>query len=113
MREKSFQKAEKFSMSALAATVEREARELLPRVIGQECAKVIAFKAGSTRRSAANWQKGENLPTVPHFIALARQYPELRRKVLDWLDASTGDSGDDPSRLLDEIARFLHQKGKR
>jgi hypothetical protein len=111
MRERNFRGAEKFPMSALAATIEREAREILPRVIGRECAKVLAFKAGSTKRSAVNWQNGDHLPSVPHFIALARQYPELKSKVLEWLEASTGENERDPAQVLNDIARLLQQRG--
>lgn len=113
MREKNHQKAESFHMSALAARVEREALELLPRVIGQECAKVVAFQAGARRRTAANWQKGDNLPSLPHFVALARQYPELRTKLLDWVDAHMGENDQDPSKLANDLARFLQERGKK
>lgn len=109
MRERNYRGAESFPMSVFAATVEREAREIIPRVIGRECAKILAFKAGSTKRSAINWQNGEHLPSVPHFIALARQYPELKRKVLEWLEASTGDNERDPQQVLSEIARLLQR----
>jgi hypothetical protein len=111
MRERNFRGAENFPMSALAATIEREARELLPRVIGRESAKVLAFRAGSTKRSAINWQNGDHLPSVPHFIALARQYPELKMKVLEWLEASTGENERDPAQVLNDIARLLQRRG--
>lgn len=96
------------SMTALAVTIEREALELLPRLLQKEPAKVIAFKAGArSTRTAENWQAGINLPQVPAFLALASQLPELKAKVLEWLDASTGDAESDPQRVLDEIAKLM------
>jgi transcriptional regulator with XRE-family HTH domain len=101
-------------MSA-ALAIEQELVALVPSTLQRDrrSAKVIALRVGTTPKAVENWRQGNNLPTIPHFIALARQYPELRVKVLEWLDASTGDSGEDPSRLLNDIARFLQQRGKR
>lgn len=110
MRETSFRNAETFPMSALAAQIELEAREIVPRVIGREPAKVIAFKAGATPRAAQNWQAGDNLPSLPHFIALAKQYPELRAKVLEWLDAEQGENERDPMRVLHELQTLLQSR---
>lgn len=100
-------------MTAFALQVEQEAREFVPRVLAREPAKVVAFKGGATQRSAENWQGGACLPQVPHFFALARQYPELKAKALEWLDASTGESGEDPARVLDEIARLVNRRIER
>lgn len=95
-------------MTALATTIEREALELLPRLLQREPAKVIAFKAGvRSPRTAENWQTGVNLPQVPAFLSLARQFPELKAKVLEWLDASMGENEQDPARVLDEIAKLM------
>lgn len=108
MREKTGGFTENLSgrtMTALAVQIERELREIVPRVMAGHSAKIIAFKAGSTPRTAENWQAGLNLPQGPHLIMLARQFPELRTKVLEWLDAEQGDS--DPSRVLDEIAKLM------
>lgn len=93
-------------MTALALQIEQELRDIVPRVTARQSAKVIAFNAGATQRTAENWQAGLNLPQGPHLIMLARQFPELRSKVLEWLDADSGD-GNDPSRVLDEIAKLV------
>lgn len=87
--------------------VEKDLRAMLPRVLASEPSKVVAFKARATQRTADNWREGLNLPQVPHFIMLARQYPELRAKVLEWMDASTGDSGDNPQEVIDQIHKLL------
>lgn len=68
-------------------------------------AKEIARDVGASPRTVENW-RGGTLPSVPHFIALARQIPELRQHVLQWLEADQG-SGEDPARLANEIAQFL------
>lgn len=111
MQEKTGKKPETFGkgvrLMVAALAIEQDLRDMIPRMLAREPAKIIAFKATATPRTAANWQEGLNLPQVPHFIMLARQYPELRAKVLEWLDASTGDSGDDPSRVLNEIQKLI------
>ena len=99
------------SMTALAIQIEQECREIIPRVTERQSAKIIAFKAGSTQRSAENWQAGLCLPQVPHFLALANQIPELKAKVLEWLGASARDSGENPPAVLDQIAKLL-QRGQ-
>ena len=78
--------AGKFSPRArkISAHVESELRELVPRVLGRESAKVIAFHLGVPQRTAENWQAGLNLPNLPHFFALAELFPELRDKSLEW-----------------------------
>ncbi|MBN9497836.1 MAG: hypothetical protein J0H39_13855 [Alphaproteobacteria bacterium] len=111
MRERNGKNPETFGkggrLMVAAVAIEQDLRDMIPRLLAREPAKVIAFKTAATPRSAANWQEGLHLPQVPHFIMLARQYPELRAKVLEWLDASTGDSGEDPSRVLNEIHRLI------
>lgn len=99
-------------MTALAVTIEREALELLPRLLQKEPAKVIAFKAGArSPRTAENWQNGVNIPQVPAFLALANQIPELKAKVLEWLGAK-GEEGarDDSERVLHEIQTLLQKR---
>ena len=114
MRERSFKNAESFgrraTSAAIAFNIERDIREIMPRVLARESAKVIAFKANATERSAQNWQDGVNLPHVPHFLMLARQYPALRSKVLEWLEASQGESDQSPERMLDEIAKIMGRR---
>jgi hypothetical protein len=44
---------------------------------------------------------GRDIPLrLPHPIP-------VRAKVMEWMDASTGDSGNDPARVLNEIQRLL------
>ena len=95
-----------------ALAIEQEYREIVPRVLRQErrTAKVIALFAGTTPRAVENWRDGTNGPQVPHFIALAREIPELKAKVLEWLEADNG-GGDDPARLAQDIAQFLMARG--
>jgi hypothetical protein len=101
-------------MSA-ALAIEQELVTLVPSTLQRDrrSAKVIALHVGTTPKAVENWRQGMNLPTIPHFIALAKQYPELRLKVLEWLEAHLGENDQDPARLADEFARFLQQRGKR
>lgn len=101
-------------LMSLAEVIDRDYRAAVPALLRQsrESAKVIALNVGSTPRSVENWREGLNLPQVPHFFALAKQIPELRKLALQWLDADNG-NGDDPSKLANEITQFLLERGKR
>lgn len=93
--------------------IEREMRDFIPTAVRRAgTAKVVALFADATPRSVENWSEGSNLPSAPALISMARHIPELKAKVLEWLDASTGDSGDDPSRVLNEIQRLLQARTK-
>ena len=94
------------------AAITREYRDIVPRVLREErrTAKVIALRIDSTPRTVENWREGLNGPSVPYFIALAREIPALRQKVLEWLDASTGDGEESPEKLAADIARFLSER---
>lgn len=96
----------------LAAVIEQEYREIIPRVLNDDrrSAKVIALRIGATPRTVKNWRESQNGMSVPHFIALAKEIPELRQKVMEWLDASTGDSGAHPEKVLDEIQSLLAKR---
>lgn len=95
-----------------AVAIEQEYRQIIPEILRSErrSAKVIALFTGATPRAVENWREGYNGPSVPHFIMLAREIPELKAKVLEWLEAETGESGDDPSRVLNEIQRLLQER---
>jgi len=69
--------------------------------------KQLGRDFGVDPRSIDNYRHERNMPAVPVFITMAREIPELKAKVLEWLDASTGDSGTDPARVLDDIQRLL------
>jgi len=94
------------------AAITREYRDIVPRVLREErrTAKVIALRIDSTPRTVENWREGLNGPSVPYFIALAREIPALSQKVLEWLDASTGDGEESPEKLAADIARFLSER---
>lgn len=99
-------------MSA-ALAIERELVELVPTTLQRDrrSAKIIALHVGTTPKAVENWRQGMNLPTIPHFIALAKQYPELRLKVLEWLEAHQGDNDQDPAKLANELVRLLQRRG--
>lgn len=80
-------------MSVLSE-IEDEMREAIPRVLSREPAKVVALLTGVTERTAENWCNAKNLPSAPSLMVLAREYPELRRMVLRWVDLETPASCD-------------------
>lgn len=93
-------------MSALAI------RECLivefPRAIQQvqETAKVIAWNVDTTKRAIEGQRQGEHLPSLPVGLALARQYPPIKKLFLKLMEAETGDSGDEPAAILDQIQKL-------
>ena len=93
------------AMSALAA-IRDDLRERIPRTVSRESAKVIALKVGTTPRRIENWRERESLPSVPAFIMLAKNDPELRAWVLAQLDYA-----DDPERAMAVIANHLARRG--
>lgn len=100
---------------AALAYIEEEGQEIIRDIAIREPAKVISIRTGITPRHAYNLREDIGQPKLawPYFIMLAKQYPQLRTKVLEWLEAETGDSGEDPQRLAAEIAAFLSQRGQR
>jgi hypothetical protein len=91
--------------------IEHEFAELVPQTLEREPAKVIALKIGTTPKAARNWKERENKPTVPHFIMLARQYPEIGAAVRRWLDM---EQNHDPeaAQLLNMVAVYLQRRAK-
>lgn len=98
-------------MSAVAL-VEREMREFVPQIVRQsgETAKVIALFAETTPRTVENWGDGQCLPSAPRLIVLAAKYPALRQKVNEWMDAISGESGDDPRKILHDVYHMLAER---
>ena len=92
------------AMSALAA-IRDDLKERIPRTVSRESAKVIALKVGTTPRCIENWRERESLPSVPAFIMLAKNDPELRAWVLHELDYE-----DDPERAMAVLANHLARK---
>lgn len=99
--------------SALA--IKEEMRRDVPVILAsvREPCKIIAFDAGITERGFEKNKAGESLPSLPVAIAYAKRIPAFREYLLRWLDAATGDSGEDPSRVLADIERLLMERGKK
>jgi hypothetical protein len=74
-----------------------------------ESAKVIAFNIDTTPRAIEGQRQGEHLPSLPVGLALARQYPHIKKLFMKLMDAETGESGDDPARIVDEIHRLTQK----
>lgn len=76
-------------MNAAVATIHQECRDEIPRIVREhrESAKVIAFKIGKTPRAVENIGQGNNIPSLPTAIMLARHIPQLKAKLLEWIEA--------------------------
>lgn len=88
-----------------ALAIEQEFRELVPRALRgtQETAKVIALRVGATPRAVEGWRNGYHGPTVPHFLALAQQHPEIRAFIARHL----GFDAPNAKATLESIKRML------
>lgn len=99
-------------MSALALRIETEARELVPRVLANVPAKVIAIRVGSTPRTAKAWKLGEHLPQAHHMLMLARVYPEINAAVRQWLDMHLHEEVAEAERLLRDVQGYLTRRSE-
>lgn len=97
-------------MSALAERIEYEARELVPRVLADEPAKVIALRVGATPRAAKAWKNGDHLPQAAHMLMLARVYPEIGAAVRQWLDMHMHEEVAHAERLLRDVQSYLTRR---
>ena len=99
------------SMSALALKIEDEGNAIIRELARTEPAKIFSIKTGEliSPRHVYNLREEIGQPTLgwPPFIMLAREYPELRSKVLEWLGCDS-----DPSEVANEIIRFLQDRAK-
>jgi hypothetical protein len=95
-------------MSA-ALAIRDDLANMLPRVLERthEPAKVLAFRAGVSKRTIDGLKRKEHPISAPALIALARQYPGVRALVLSLVNAETGDSGEHPAAVLDQIHKLL------
>jgi hypothetical protein len=96
-------------MNAIAFNVEREMREILPRVLAHEPCKIIAFKAGALPRTAKAWKRGDHLPQAHHMLMLERAYPELAAEMrrLRFLQADMDPRAED---LAAQLVRYAMEK---
>ena len=97
------------SMSALALQIRDEGNAIIRTIARRESAKVIALDAYISPRHVYNLREETGQPDLawPSFILMARNYPELRRWVLEWLNADR-----DPSEVANDIIRFLQERHK-
>ena len=85
-------------------------RELVPRVLAREPAKVIAHRVGSTPRTAKAWKNGDHLPQAAHMLMLARAYPEIGAAVRQWLDMHLNEEAAEAERLLRDVQSYLTRR---
>ena len=96
-------------MSA-ALAIRQDMLAELPRILNmevRESAKIIAFNIGKTTRCVEGLRQGEHLGAGETLIALGRKYKPVRDYLTRLMNAETGDSGEDPSKVLSEIQRLL------
>lgn len=100
-------------MNAALARITDEGQEIIRDIAIRESAKVVAIRAGITPRHVYNLREEIGQPQLawPHFFMLAISDSRLREKALEWLAADNA-NGDDPGRVLSEIARLLQQRGQ-
>lgn len=100
-------------MSA-ALTIREKLINELPQWVGdlREPAKVIAFKIGATPRCVQGLRQSEHCARADVLLALGKRYPAIRQKIMELMDAETGESGDDPARVLSTIARLARDYAK-
>lgn len=79
-----------------------------PRRMPSEPAKVLARKIGATPRAIEGHRQGEHLPSLPVGIALGRRERPIREFLLRLMHAEMGDSGEDPSRVINESIEYLN-----
>lgn len=64
--------------------------------------KQLARAVDVVPRAVSAWRQGESLPSVPNFIRLCQEIPELRAAALRWLKAEA-DCDPDTERLTLEL----------
>jgi transcriptional regulator with XRE-family HTH domain len=100
---------EKRSMSAVVA-LRREWRDVVPKFVRDDprSSKELARAADVTPRAIDGIRQGDHGPSVPTFMLLAREIPELKAWVLRWLEAER-DLDPDKDRLGNEIMRLVEK----
>ena len=96
-------------MSAVVA-LRREWRDVIPRLVRSDprSTKELARAVDVTPRAIEGIRQGDHGPSVPTFILLAREIPELKAWVLRWLEAER-DLDPDKDRLGNDIMRLVEQ----
>jgi len=76
-----------------ALAFKSDAMRIVPDALRRDrrSAKVIALKVGATPKAVEKWRQGDSLPSAPYFMALAREVPELRALVCEWLNLGPND----------------------
>jgi hypothetical protein len=101
-------------MNAYALQIRDDGNAIIRDLARTIPAKIFAANANISPRHVYNLREEIGQPDLawPSFIMVAKQYPELRVKVMEWLDASIGDNDRDPSQVLNEIQRLLMERAK-
>ena len=98
------------SSPMISAAIRREYRDVFPELLRRDgrSAKELSRGAECSPRQIDNIRQGESGTSVPTFILLARQIPELRAMVLRWLEAER-DLDPAVDRLSNDIMRLVEQ----
>ena len=81
-------------------------RDELPRVLPREPAKILAFKAGVSKRTIDGIRRGEHVISAAALLELARAYPPVKSLVMRLIGAEPGDD----TRILQQIADMVTKR---
>lgn len=95
----------KLQQVSAALAMRHELADALPAAFRQtrDTAKVIAFRAGVSKRTIDAARRQEHVISAPALLALAKQYPPIRALVLRLI----GVTEENPSEVLDQIHKLL------
>ena len=88
-----------------ALAIRDDLTAMLPRVLARthEPAKILAFKAGVSKRTIEGVKRQEHAISAPALLALAREYPQVRALVFSLI----GETESDPARILEQIRKMV------
>lgn len=92
-----------------ASALRVEISDAVVAVVSRSPAKVIALRTGITPRAVFGLRQREHGPSAVNLILLARQYPELRAKLAELIQAETTLERD-PARVALELAELLARR---
>lgn len=83
-------------------------RDELPRALEQtrEPAKILAFKAGVSKRTIESARRGEHVLSAAALLDLAREFPAIKHLVIELI----GGVENDPAYLMHLLQKHLEAR---
>lgn len=96
----------------VAVAIRQELKRDLPPALRlvHDSAKEAARKVGNTPRAVEAHRQDEELPRLDVGLAYARLYPHVRELFIRLMDAETGDSGENPAKVINEFIQWQRQR---